>query len=363
VGGTSVREGQSDFALLRYNVDGSLDSTFGSGGVVVTDFGGGHDGAVAVVLQPDGKIVAAGVSDPCCAGFDFALARYNRDGSLDSGFGSGGKVLTDFGTPGDEAFAVALQSDGKIVAGGTSWSSAFALARYNTDGSLDASFGSGGKVKTVLSTAWAFGLAVQPNGKIVAAGGSNNDFAVARYTPRGRLDPAFGSGGIVSTDFGGFDERAHAVLLQRDGRIVAVGSTDLYPRGGIDFALARYNRDGSLDSGFGSGGKVLTNFGGHSADVAYAAALQTDNMIVAAGASNHSSRRQPKFALVRYRTDGSLDAGFGSEGKVLTDFPSKQDTGHAVLLQPDGKIVAAGATGTNNRSDFALARYLAPPSK
>ncbi|MCI0529632.1 MAG: hypothetical protein L0Y56_19490, partial [Nitrospira sp.] len=192
---------------------GDLDPTFGTGGKAITDFGG-SDQASAIALQANGKIVVAGSSE--IDGFlDFALARYNTDGSLDTSFGTAGKVTTDFGGSNGGAFAVALQQDGRIVAAGRTFiffglTSDFALARYNTDGSLDTSFGTAGKVTTDFggNNDGVFAVALQADGKIVAVGSSqigimNSDFALARYNPDGSLDSSFGSGGMVTTDFGG----------------------------------------------------------------------------------------------------------------------------------------------------------------
>ncbi|MFI7635963.1 hypothetical protein [Nonomuraea sp. NPDC049400] len=334
------------FALARYNSDGSLDSGFGSGGKVTTDFGG-DDSASAVALQPDGEIVVVGHGGP---GGDFALARYNSDGTLDSSFGADGRVTTDFGGSGDAALAVALQADGKIVAAGAGGGTfVFALARYNSDGSLDSGFGSGGKVTTDLTGAseHARTVAVQSDGMIVAAGrsGGAGDFAVVRYNADGGLDSGFGTLGVVTTSFGTFEDFAEGMALQSDGKILAAGYS-----GGTDsdFALVRYNGDGTLDPGFGSGGKVTTDFASGGSDGANAVVLQADGKIVAAG------RGVGTFALSRYDSDGSLDPGFGSGGKVTTDFGTSAAT--AVALQADSKIVAAGFSGLVG-GDFALARY------
>jgi uncharacterized delta-60 repeat protein len=352
----------SDFALARYNSDGSMDATFGSAGKVTTDFGGDGDRADSVALQLDGKIVAAGTtSTPGVGGFShFALARYNSDGSLDATFGSGGKVITDFG---GGAEAVALQPDGKIVAAGSASPGAtiffdFALARYNPDGSLDATFGSGGKVTTEFTggSDRASAVALQPDGKIVAAGtaftGTSYNVALARYKPDGSLDATFGSGGKVTTEFTGNFDQANAVALQPNGKIVAAGNTGAGTS--HDFALARYNPDGSLDATFGSGGKVTTDFTGGS-DQATALSLQPNGKIVAAGTASTGTILE--FALVRYKKHGGLDPSFGSGGKVTTDFTGSNDVAWGVALQPDRKIVAVGGAGTVN-SDFALARYL-----
>jgi len=331
-----------DFTLARYNTDGSLDTSFGAAGKVATDFGSTSDQAFALVLQPDGKLVAAG-----SANGDFALARYNADGSLDPSFGTGGKVTTDFGTTGDTALALVLQPDGKLVAAGSTSNFDCVLARYNADGSLDTNFGTGGKVTTTGFGASA--LILQPDGKLVAAGdlftvATNDNFGLARYNSDGSLDSTFGAGGEVLTDFGG-EEFATALVLQPDGKFVVAGVSSSGP----DFALARYNTDGSLDTSFGSGGKVITaGFGSAAALV-----LQPDGKLVAAGDGFLPLATNDDFGLVRYNPDGSLDTGFGAGGKVLTDFGGANDAATSLVLQPDGKIVAAGISG----GDFALARY------
>jgi uncharacterized delta-60 repeat protein len=354
-----------DFALARYNTDGSLDTTFDGDGLVITDFAGDLDAASDVAIQGDGKIVALGrayVSSTFDA--DFALARYNTDGSLDATFGTGGKVNTDFGGDFDLAFGVAIQGDGKIVAAGEtdSGTEGFALARYTTDGSLDTTFDGDGKVTTGFGGFdEAFGVAIQGDGKIVAAGATFDfdpcctyDFALARYNTDGSLDATFGTGGKVTTDFGSDVEYASDVAIQGDGKIVAAGFTS--SSANDDFALGRYNTDGSLDATFDGDGKVTTDFAGES-DIAEGVAIQGDGKIVAAGCVNCFTG-SVDFALARYNTDGSLDATFGTGGKVTTDFAGDSDFANAVAIQGDGKIVAAGGTHVSlNDNDFALARY------
>src|SRR5207249_1300852 len=321
---------------------GDLDPSFGTGGRVLTDFGGG-DGARALALQAEGRIVVAGSSSAGAFGSDFALARYNSNGSLDPSFGTGGRVLTDFGGD-DEARALALQDDGKIVVAGGFGGPFFALARYNPGGTLDTSFGTGGRVFTNFGGRdGARALALQADGKIVAAGFTSSDFgtrrrfALARYNPDGSLDPSF-RGGRVVTSFADRDE-ASALALQSDGKIVVAGFSDAGGR--QDFALARYNPDGGLDLSFGSGGRVLTDFGGD--DEAAALALQADGKIVVAGLSG--SGGVALVALARYNPNGTLDASFGSGGQVLTDF----GLARGLVLQADGRIVVAGG--------ISLARY------
>jgi uncharacterized delta-60 repeat protein/uncharacterized repeat protein (TIGR01451 family) len=350
-----------DFALARYNPDGSLDPTFDTDGKVTTDFLGATDQANAISIQGDGKIVAAGLAF-VSGNADFALARYNPDGSLDPTFDTDGKVTTDFGASGDNAFGVAIQADGKIVAAGSaivSGNREFGLARYNPDGSLDPTFDTDGKVTTDVagSIDEAHAISIQGDGKLVAAGrallGSNADFALARYNPDGSLDPGFDIDGKVTTDVFGQSDEAHAISIQGDGRIVSAGSAVL--SGNRQFALARYNPDGSLDPAFDTDGKVTTDFPfGH--DVAFGLAIQADGGMVAAGHAPGSGGNAD-FALARYNSDGSLDTTFSGDGKVTTDFASSVDEAYAVAIQGNGRIVAAGRAFTGSTFDFALARY------
>lgn len=327
----------------------TLDHKFGSGGIVQTDFAANSDIARSVVEQPDGKLVVAGITTNLVnqvANSDFGLIRYNPNGSLDSTFGSGGTVVTDFANGSlDEVFGVALQADGKIVAAGRS-NANLALARYMPGGSLDPTFGTGGLVVTDLgSTEVIRAMVIQPDGKIVVAGATGADFALARYDSSGALDPGFGTGGIVTTDIGGGStDLARGLVLQADGKIVAVGRTQLGTV--VQFAIARYNADGSLDPSYGTGGKVTTNLNGGAFD----AVVQPDGRMIVVGAAGQSA---VDFAVVRYNCDGSLDTGFGTGGVVTTDFGTTLDEGFAVALDSESRIIVAG----HATSDFALARY------
>lgn len=229
-------------------------------------------------------------------------------------------------------------------------------------GDLDPSFRTGGKVVTAFTgDAVALAMAVQPDGRIVAAGGAEANgkanFGLARYNTDVSLDTAFGTGGTVVTVYKSGYSVANAVALQPDGRIVAAGR--ILIKGKNQFGLARFNVDGSQDTAFGTGGTVLTDFGDQYSG-ADAVAMQPDGRIVVAGGFVDASG-QNHFALVRYKGDGSQDTGFGTGGTVLTDFHSKSDAwpgATAVAVQPDGQIVAAGAFGSvNGNRKFALARY------
>lgn len=336
----------SEFALARYNADGTPDTSFSADGRETTDFGGQDFGAYDVALQSDGKIVAVGHT----GGADFALARYNATGTLDTSFSGDGKQITDFGDPhyGTDfgAYDVALQPDGKIVAVGRSGNGAFALARYNdTDGSLDTSFSGDGKETTDLG-GWDYGRAValHADGKIVVAGsslvGADGNFALARYNPDGSLDSSFSDDGREITDFGERHD-AEAVAIQADGKIVVAGTSDSDDG---NFALARYNDDGTLDPSFSGDGWQTTDFGDE--DYGHSMARGADGRVVVAGES------AVNFALARYNPDGTLDSSFSGDGKATTDVGGL-DRAFDVSLQPDGKIVAAG---THNGT-FALARY------
>jgi uncharacterized delta-60 repeat protein len=350
-----------NFALARYNSDGSLDASFGGTGKVTTDFGSTYSWARSVTLQADGKIVAAGATGDG-SNYQFAVARYNADGSLDTSFDGDGKVTTSFGSRGF-ANSVAMGPDGKIVAAGTSgpwWWSSVAVARYNADGSPDTTFNGTGQVTTVFSTGQGDGrsVALQADGKIVIAGdnysfgaGHPHNFGLIRYNTNGSLDTTFGGTGKVTISFVSY-ETATSVALQADGKLVVAGYTG--SEANFDFAVARCNADGSLDTSFGGTGKVTTEFGSH--DMVAGVALQDDGKIVAAGGTRVSGA---SFALARYNTNGSLDTSFGGTGKVTTEFVAFPYSGaYSVALQADGKIVAAGyASDGISKTNFAVARY------
>jgi uncharacterized delta-60 repeat protein len=343
-----------------------LDPNFGSNGKVVTDFFGDDNQAHAVAIQTDGRIVVAGQAHTVTGHDDFAVVRHNADGSIDTGFGATGKITTDFFGANDSANAVAIQKDGRIVlagVAGNTFSSMFGLARYNPDGGLDPGFGFDGKVTTSLGGFLsANAIAIGSDGKIIVAGGSAagsaaSDFTLVRYNPDGSRDTTFGSGGVVTTDFFGDADVANCVALEADGKIVVAGFA-ASPGGttASQFALARYNSNGSLDSSFGPGGRVTVSFAG-TGDQARALAIQSDDKIVVAGFAGTPDGSSSDFALARLNTTGSLDASFGAGGKVTTDFSGGADSGNAIAIQLDNKIVVAGSTASVQGVAFALARY------
>ena len=350
LGGYTDITGNDNFALVRYNSDGSLDTSLDTDGLVMTDLGSNDYGS-SVTVQADGKILLSGSSSG-----DFALVRYNSNGRLDTTFGIGGKVMTDFGSLSlSSGYSVIVQSDGKILLGGYAspiLDYHFALARYNRDGSLDTAFGSGGKVVTdVGDMDLGYSVTIQTDGKILLGGTSAGDFALVRYNSDGNLDTTFDTDGKVTTDFG-TSSYGYSVTVQADGKILLGGSTVTSADSG-NFALARYNIDGSLDTTFDTDGMVTTDFGGNST-FANSISVQADGKILLGGYiyTNGSAN----FALARYNSNGSLDTTFDNDGWLTTDFGGS-DFGYNVTVQADGKILLGGSTFTNGSYDFALARY------
>lgn len=369
--------GDFDIALLVYRPDGMLDPSFAGDGIALVDFGH-YDEGQGVVQQTDGKFVVGGFAKGPTGDADFALVRFHRDGTVDESFGTGGKVTTDFFGWSDTMLALAIQPDGKLVAGGHAARSGdpseldFALARYNPDGSLDPSFGVEGKVTTDFfgGPDFIFRMLIQDDGKIVGVGSTVDpeseigNFAVARYNSDGSLDPTFGSDprpGLVTTDFYGQTDYAFSVLDLPDGKLLVAGLAGNPATSSPDAALVRYNPDGSVDHTFaveGEPGMVTVDFFGDY-DQILALAIQPDGKIMGAGHAKHPVRNF-EFGFVRFAPDGKLDTSFGTDGKYTFDGFGGPDGLHGLVLQDDGKAVAAGdienpATGGD---DFALIRLL-----
>lgn len=338
-------------ALMRFHADGTLDTTFGKGGKMLSSV---YGGARAVAIQGDGKIVVGGLTyDGMNA---FVLIRYNTDGSPDTNFGTGGEVLTSMN---GGIAALAIQGDGNIVAAGYSYNGVgydFALARYvGSNGALDTTFGSNGIVHTSTTTAFmpgsgASSVAIQSDGKIVAAGGSY----LIRYDASGNLDPGFGLSGKVVT--GSYYEQTSAVAIQLDGKIIAAGSS-LNNIGGYDFALTRYNSDGSSDTTFAGSGRVdvpARNL--YQLAPAKVAVDKTSGMIVAAGFSQYQS------AIVRFNSDGTPDFMLASSGMMILtggSYLGYNSIFNDIAVQSDGKFIAAGSGYRDMISgyDFVLERH------
>ncbi len=343
-------------SLTTAYTDGSLDASFGDGGIVVTVFNSGSGSGInALAIQPDGKIVAAGDAPG-----GFGLARYNADGSLDVVFGESGKLVTAVG-PYAGCRTIALQSDDKIVAAGTAangFNHDVVVVRYTATGTLDTSFNTTGTAITDIGGGHdqAFALALQADGRIVVGGyadtAQGRNFAVLRYQTDGSLDPLFGTGGKVATPLG--ISQINALGIQSDGKIVAAGyqTNDNFWQA----AVVRYNADGTLDSTFDGDGIVATMVGNWRS-AAQVLALQPDGKIVIAGYSG-TTTMPTDFLLIRYNADGSPDATFGTGGVVLTDIGGGADSANAVAIQLDGNIVAAGEAFVGQATAIAVARYL-----
>jgi uncharacterized delta-60 repeat protein len=405
-GSTNTISNDWDFGVVLYNADGTLDTAFGVNGVVITDLTVStftDDMPYALAVQTDGKFVLAGRSDQD-SGSAFAMARYNADGTLDTNFGGGGVVITLLGGSFLDTNGIAIQSDGKIVvAGSTSnvfGNSAAFLARYNTDGSLDTTFGSNG---IVLFAGWApRRVVLQVNNKIVIAGTSNGNAAqLARYDADGTLDTTFGAGGVVISSFasnvtglaldadgkilvggtsGGAGDLAVARFNQLDGSLDSTfGSAGIatagFPAGGqafdltlqgsdivevgasaAEFAVARYLPTGALDASFSNDGRTLTLFPALAISNPDEVLVQTDGRIVLTANVTVSLSDASAFGLARFNTNGTPDNTFGINGQVVSVFGVSMQASAAVL-QADGKIVVAGQTNTSGHTDFALARY------
>lgn len=426
LGGSRYNGTDSDFLVARYNANGTIDNTFNGTGFQTTAIAG-NEVVYDLALQSDGKIVAAGSVYSSSLPMSFALARYAANGDLDATFGKQGTQVTSFsgydgaaatnvtigsdgditaaggarkglfaedvavatydvqGTPAQDGFpvqriiayyadngvtdfrALALQPDGKLVAAGYIWNGIdddYVIARFNTNGTPDLSFGTNGHQITQFTatgkgTEVALALAIQGDGKILAAGWFQ-DFtttytyvSIARYNANGSLDATFDGDGMKLVNFPGIFEEGHSIVIQPDGKILVGGDDD---NADWDFALLRLNADGSLDGGFGTGGMVTTTFGYQ--DEIWGLALQSDGKILATGnTSLPNSFDGFDFCTVRYNSNGSVDQGFGTDGRVTTDFGGGTDFAQAIVLQSDGKFVVAGGVPISKDYQFGLARY------
>lgn len=339
---------------------GALDRSFDSDGKATLRAFGGDRSAMA--LQPDGKVIMVGGTF-----VDFVLARFNEDGSVDSTFDGDGRVMTNIAAgEQEEALAVAVQPDAKIVVAGytgtTSARNVIALARYNSDGSLDTTFGAGGKlVSSVPGVAYA--IAIQADGRIVVAGETPrpddddfSDFVVARFNPGGTLDPDFGTAGRVVKDIGGLPNTARNIVIQPDGAILVSGEAIGTFAGSNHTDLVRLDREGGLDETFGAGGVLALP----AVRVGEGLALQAGKLILAGSVDTGGGTVvRSQFSVHRLNADGSADASFGEAGIATVEFTDRGDMGLAVAVQADGKIVVAGRSSLTTNSDFALARLLA----
>jgi uncharacterized delta-60 repeat protein len=351
VGTTAASSSPKHFALTRFTTNGSLDTSFGDNGRVITVFNASSavEGAFAAAIQPDGKIIAAGFVNRFTPGEGyFALARYNPDGSLDTTFGNGGKILTSIVQHINEARAAAVRQDGTIVAAGDYYSGnqnfQTLIARYTTNGTLE---GTSGDFQgfNFGSENIARAIAIQPDGGFVTGGYFRESFStnpgakLVRYEPDGRVDTSFGSSGRVLVSSPSISEEFNAVALQPDGRIVAAGYS------GQDFLVMRFTMFGLVDTTFGGGtGRVTTPMGAGSQ--ANSVIVKPNGKILVSGSSGNNS------AAAYYNTDGSLDTSFSGDGKLVIPFGAA----NGMALDGLGRIVLGGTSG----GMFAAARLYTP---
>ena len=360
--GYTVNTDEADFAMVKYQADGSIDPSFGDGGKVVTDWGGA-DYATGIIPLDNGDLLVSGRTD-AGGDDDFALVKYDADGNLDTSFGTDGLVTTDFDGDTDASFDIIRQGDGVILVGKSRTTSGvydFSMAKYDFNGDLDPSFGDNGKVISHLGTAndRANRIDFQSDGKIVLSGiiynGSNLDFAIARYQPDGSIDLSFGDNGKVFVDFFDDQDVPNDMVVQADDKILVTGYA--IEDGEFQFATIRLNEDGTLDNTFGASGKLITYFESpYTGGISGAIALQADGKILIGGELHQDSNND--FGLVRLNEDGSFDLSFGDGGKVMTDFAGDYDEMRSIIIQSDQNILAGGYATIIGSRDMALARYL-----
>lgn len=361
VAGTGIQNGNEVQTIAKFLPDGSLDSAFGTNGKVIGPSGTGY----GLAIQTDGKFVVAGYVWSGTR-FDILVTRYHPNGSLDSDFSGDGVVITNVGGSESQAYAVVIQPDDKILVGGYSGLGGafdFALLRFNPDGSPDTSFSGDGKVVTSVTSGddRAYSLALQTDGKILLAGsgGSLNDggLEIVRYDSAGDLDTTFGVGGIVFLDD---VTDCRAVCIQADKKILVSGAARVGTGTTYDFAVARFNDDGSLDPSFSEDGIVYTNLRDND-DRSTCMSLDLAGRIVVGGTSleNNTSGRKD-YALVRYKPNGTLDLDFSRDGKIITEMAESDDFARSLVVQPNDMVVVAGFTQApqlGGYGSYLLARY------
>ncbi|HMG14500.1 MAG TPA: T9SS type A sorting domain-containing protein [Saprospiraceae bacterium] len=362
VAGTATpSSNQSDYAVIRYYPDGKLDSSFNKTGKLLIDFFGKSDECFGIAVQTDGKILLTGRIYKQNFERKIGLVRLNDDGSLDDTFGTKGIAINEADNNGETSQNVFVLDDDKIILTGainTKYYNTCAVFKYKANGSLDSLFGNNGIATVTVPETYSssFGV-VQPDGKIITGGltGTLNytHILMVRFNPVGIVDSSFGIDGIVETDFLEQDESPYRIALQADKKILLVdGVTNVEGR---DFGLVRYNEDGKLDKTFGNNGIVVTDFL-LTSNTAHSLVIQQDQKILLSGFLGVTPKHD--FAIARYNTDGSLDTEFGTSGKLVTDF-GNDDLAFDMAIQKDNKIVVAGLSIDNSLlGRFAVSRYL-----
>ena len=353
--------------LISFSQSGEIDTTFGINGKVVTGFGTNNNTANAVAFQTDGKFIVGGTYVSNRGDNDFALARYNSDGTLDTTFGSEGKVITNFGNSNYNYInSIYVLSDGKIMVIGTSGmvslAPKLAIVRYHINGTIDESFGTNGKIISSLIPYSPYGnkLVFQPDGKFLItsckqySSDPNYYFGVERYSPEGVLDTTFGTDGQAVSSFGNGQSIPASLALQPDGKILVAGRYQ--PTNARQLALMRFTAEGSIDTTFDSDGKIVTNFGNGSVSEAIDVSVNSNGKISVTGIVHTTPRN---FGLVQYNSNGSLDTSFDGDGKATIAFQSNFETINSVTRQSDGKflVVIKSDDFVLTTADFIVRRY------
>jgi uncharacterized delta-60 repeat protein len=356
-GTTFGPDSTQDFAVARLNPDGSVDTSFGTNGIVAIPFDNFADEyARAVGIQSDGKIIVAGHVQFGSPGWDFGVVRLNANGTIDTSFGIGGKVKVNIGGN-DFVNDMILQPDGKIVITGTmrpTPNTDVPVVRLTADGALDTTFNGTGKVFVAIGEGINDGgnaLALQPDGKILVVGYSGSNTLLFRLRSNGTLDIGdFGAFGIRLIAIGANGMDANSTAIQADGKIVIGGSTFGSPFRAVIFA--RFAQDGSLDTSFGNGGSVSIDVRPSQSDFCRSVLIQSDGKIIGVGASGGN------YILVRLNPNGSLDNEFGTGGKVAVNVAPAHSGASRAVLQPDGKVLAVGDGSSIFAVGFTAARFL-----
>lgn len=355
--GTTAVGGFDASVVARYNFNGSLDTTFGSGGITITTIPGDSITVAAGAMQSSGKILSMGASN---AGT--LIIRYNANGSLDTSFGTNGIVTVPI-IPIHNTICMSVQQDDKILVGGEEFpgTTGFFIFRLNSDGTTDTTFGAGTGMVSYLPSAQANRIAFQSNGKIIVVG---NEFTtlgifVARLNIDGTLDATFGGTGIVIINIGVVDDLGISLIIQPNGKIVVVGSTDTVSD---EFPIVlRLNTDGTLDNSFGTAGILtITQFNGGPLDGQFlSVGLQTDGKIVAVGTGTTDGFTTVDFLVARINTDGTLDNTYGIGGLVLTNLGgSISTTARSVVINQSNNLATVGGCSPCLSTALTLARYL-----
>ncbi|MBI2258076.1 MAG: T9SS type A sorting domain-containing protein [Flavobacteriia bacterium] len=362
--GYSYVSNYEDVVIVRYNSDGTLDNTFGLNGVVIQSLGNESELVKDIYIQNDGKIILTGNTTNSLQPFYF-VTRYNNDGTLDNSFNGSGIILNDASTSGIHFNSIAVQPDNKIILGGAAktgnfWS--FSVARLNQDGSFDTTFDNDGIVIREVVTGYneVFSIGLFSNGKIIAAGnatnGNDNDFALVSFNSDGSINEDFGGINFkVTTDMGNSQNNFlnDMKVLTNDALIVGGFFDSTFDN--INFALAKYNSNGELDTSFGTNGMVHTDFGTSFDDAIHEIEIQYNGSIIACG--NTVNNGYTDFGISKYSPNGVIDESFGQNGFISTDYFQSNDNISCSKLQTDGKLIVCGSTYDGSKQYFALARY------